>query len=79
VGSEYPPGNSRFTHPEWGEGNGAQPPSPPSLLFHSLKYQRCTTLGCKDIGIRISEFVAKTQIPSKYRGENPCALPPPGP
>ena len=28
----------------------------------SLKYQRFTPLGCKDIGIRIFEFVAKTQF-----------------
>ena len=28
----------------------------------SLKYQRFTTLGSKDIGIRKSEFVAKTQF-----------------
>ena len=28
----------------------------------SLKYQRDTTLGSKDIGIRKSEFVAKTQF-----------------
>ena len=28
----------------------------------SLKYQRFTPLSCKDIGIRIFEFVAKTQI-----------------
>ena len=28
----------------------------------SLKYQRCTTLGSKDIGIINSEFVAKTQF-----------------
>ena len=33
-----------------------------SNTIHSLKYQRFTTLGCKDKGIRISEFVAKTQI-----------------
>ena len=31
----------------------------------SLKYQRFTTLGSKDIGIRKSEFVAKTQFLSK--------------
>ena len=28
----------------------------------SLKYQRFTTLGSKDIGIRKSEFVAKNQF-----------------
>ena len=28
----------------------------------SLKYQRFTTLGSKDIGIRKSEFVTKTQF-----------------
>ena len=28
----------------------------------SLKYQRFTTLGSKDIGIRKSEFVAKSQF-----------------
>ena len=28
----------------------------------SLKYQRFTTLGSKDIGIRKSEFVAKSQL-----------------
>jgi len=28
----------------------------------SLKYQRFMTLGCKDLGIRKSEFVAKTQF-----------------
>ena len=28
-----------------------------------MKYLRSTTLGCKDIGIRKSEFVAKTQFP----------------
>ena len=28
----------------------------------SLKYQRPTPSGCKDIGIRIFEFVAKTQF-----------------
>ena len=27
-----------------------------------LKYQRSTTLGCKDIEIRKSEFVAKSQF-----------------
>ena len=33
-----------------------------SNRIHSLKYLRFTTLGCKDIGIRKSEFVAKTQF-----------------
>ena len=28
----------------------------------SLKYQRFMTLGCEDLGIRKSEFVAKTQV-----------------
>ena len=32
------------------------------LSIYSLKYQGSTTLGCKDIGIRKSEFVAKTQF-----------------
>ena len=32
----------------------------------SLKYQRFTTLGSKDIGIRKSEFVAKSQFFSGY-------------
>jgi len=27
-----------------------------------LKYLRSTTLGCRDIGIRKSEFVSKTQF-----------------
>ena len=27
-----------------------------------LKYQKFTLSGCKDIGVRISEFVAKTQF-----------------
>ena len=29
--------------------------------IHSLEYLRSTALGCKDIGIRKSEFVAKTK------------------
>ena len=33
-----------------------------SNKIHSLKYLRFTTLRCKDIGIRKSEFVAKTQF-----------------
>ena len=28
----------------------------------SLKYQSFTTLGCKDVGVRKFEFVAKTQF-----------------
>ena len=28
----------------------------------SLKYQKCTLLGCKDIEIRKFEFVTKTQF-----------------
>jgi len=30
--------------------------------IHSLKYLRSTTLCCRDIGIRKSEFVSKTQL-----------------
>ena len=30
--------------------------------IHSLKYIRYTTLGCRNIGIRKSEFVSKTQF-----------------
>ena len=30
--------------------------------IHSLKFLRSTTLGCRDIGIRKSEFVSKTQF-----------------
>ena len=33
----------------------------------SLIYQRCTTLGFKDIGILNSEFVAKTQFLYDYK------------
>ena len=33
-----------------------------SNRIHSLKYLRFTTLGCKDKGIRKSEFVTKTQF-----------------
>ena len=33
-----------------------------SNRIHSLKYQRSMPLVCKDIGIRKSEFVTKTQI-----------------
>ena len=32
-----------------------------SYIIHILKYQRSTTLGCKDIGIIKSEFVAKIE------------------
>ena len=31
-------------------------------LMHSLKHLRSKTPGCKDIGIRQSEFVSKTQF-----------------
>jgi len=31
-------------------------------MIHSLKYLRSPTLKCKDIGIRKSEFVTKTQF-----------------
>jgi len=30
--------------------------------MHGLKYLKSTLLGCKDIGIRKLEFVAKTQF-----------------
>ena len=33
-----------------------------SNKIHRLKYQGSTTIGCKDIEIRKSEFVAKTQF-----------------
>ena len=33
-----------------------------SSIIHRLKYLRSTTLGCKNIGIRKSEFVAKKSI-----------------
>ena len=33
-----------------------------SNSIHSLKFQRSTTLGCSDIEIRKSEFVAKAQF-----------------
>jgi len=33
-----------------------------SRLFHSLKYLKSTTMGCKNIGIRKSELVAKIQF-----------------
>ena len=32
----------------------------------SLKYEKLTLLGCKDIGIRKNEFVAKTQFSFYY-------------
>jgi len=35
--------------------------------MHSFKYLRFTTLGSKDIGIRKSEFEAKTQFLCKAR------------
>ena len=35
----------------------------------SLKHQRFTTSDCKDIGIRKSEFVAKTQFLYKIKRE----------
>ena len=38
--------------------DGREAPEKPSCL----KYLRSTTLGCQDIGIRIFEFVAKTQF-----------------
>ena len=37
-----------------------------SNIIHSLKYLRSTTISCKDIGIRKSEFVAKTQFLSAF-------------
>ena len=37
------------------------------LLMYSLKYLRSTTFGCKDIGIRKSEIVGKTQFLSNAR------------
>ena len=36
------------------------------IIIQSLKYQKFTTLGGKDIGIIKSEFVAKTQFPEKF-------------
>ena len=33
-----------------------------SNIIYSLKYLRSTTLGCKDIGVRNSEFATKTQF-----------------
>ena len=35
----------------------------------SLKCQRCTPFGCKDIGIGIFDFVAKTQFLWKNQSE----------
>jgi len=32
------------------------------VIIHSLKYLRSMTLGCRDIGIRQSEFVSKTPL-----------------
>ena len=32
-------------------------------IIHALKYQRSTTIGCKDLKIRQSEFVASVQFP----------------
>ena len=40
-----------------------------SNMIHSLKYQGYTTLGCKVIGMRKSESVAKTQFLLKENGE----------
>jgi len=37
-----------------------------SISINSLKYLRSTTLGYKDIEIKKSEFVAKTQLLSIY-------------
>ena len=37
-----------------------------SKIVHSLKYLRSPTLKCKDIGIRKSEFVTKTQFLYPY-------------
>ena len=37
-------------------------------IIHRLKYLRSTTLGCRDIGIRKSEFVSKTQLLSVCKG-----------
>ena len=37
-----------------------------SNIIHSLKYLRSSTLGCNDIEIRKSEFVAKTQFLCKF-------------
>ena len=40
----------------------------------SFKYERCTTLGFKDIGIINSEFVAKTQFLSLSQLNNSTAV-----
>ena len=43
----------------------------------SLKYQRSTPSGCKDIGVRKFKFVAKTQFLSttnQYTGFNKCLI-----
>ena len=38
--------------------------------FYGLKYLRSTTLGCKDRGIKISEYVGKTQfLCSKHKDD----------
>ena len=37
-----------------------------SKMIHSLKYLRSPTIKCKDIGIRKSEFVTKTQFFSQW-------------
>ena len=37
----------------------------------SLKYQRFTSYGCRDIGIRKLEFVAKTLFLSRNQVNNP--------
>ena len=45
--------------------------------MHSLKYLRSTTLGCKDIAVRKSEFVAKNKffcLKSKLRGHKVVAI-----
>ena len=41
-----------------------------SYRIHSLKYQRSSTLGCKDIGIEKLEFVAKTQFLQSFKIRN---------
>ena len=40
-----------------------------NLDYYSLKYLRSKTLGCKDKGIRKSEFVTKTQFLCKVNHE----------
>ena len=39
-----------------------------SNIIYSLKYQRSTILGCKDIGIEKIEFVTETQL-QRWLGE----------